>query len=279
MPSNKYLFGIAVRDIPIAHYWQSQYLYITELRSPNKREWGINIITNEVGMRMTDDGSWSDWIAIIATTNEVLDLPSIPQSLVKAYADANGEMKEVDLEMVLHPDCSDCHNFGDEWGIENYIPKIIDNCCVVAESEKIIQFYTTSIQEMTNDKQYHSSTYESQMQQFIDSQSEPQSIQVEPQEQVGEVENIDEIAYAYAKKKKLQIGGIDTWAFVEIFKDGAKWREEHPKETDAVEFAEWIADNGWSERHTHEWENNVTMIAITTKQLYKIFTDEKQRRH
>ncbi len=37
---------------------------------------------------------------------------------------------------------------------------------------------------------------------------------------------LEQAAHNYANKKKLQIGGIDVWAFMEIFTDGATFQAQ-----------------------------------------------------
>lgn len=50
---------------------------------------------------------------------------------------------------------------------------------------------------------------------------------------------LEDAATQYAKTKKLEIGGIDTWAFIQIFTDGAKWQAEQNKDRETL-FAEWL---------------------------------------
>lgn len=76
---------------------------------------------------------------IVASTNPSLGLPAIQQSFIEAYVKANGKIEKVSLEMRLHPDCNDCHNFGDEWGIKDYILKLTpQNEVIVVSNLKMI---------------------------------------------------------------------------------------------------------------------------------------------
>jgi len=88
---------------------------------------------------------------------------------------------------------------------------------------------------------------------------------------------LQEAAYNYANKKKLEIGGIDVWAFVEIFTDGAKYRESHPIQAlsgiEAKAAMEWVADNHWQRTKDGKWYDKYSQVRseITTEHLHSTF--------
>jgi len=89
--------------------------------------------------------------------------------------------------------------------------------------------------------------------------------------------SVEEIARAYAKKKKLVIGGIDTWALMDIFTDGYNCSKGQSEEM-SFKFAEWIADNHWQRNIKGEWYDKylVAHHDMTTEKLYKIYLESKK---
>lgn len=224
--------------------WQAHYSYITH-PNPEYNFVGYAIADSKVyfidGLYwQSDDKNFVNPKKVIFTNDPKYNLHGIPQSLVKAYADANGEMKEVDLEM--EPCCEMvCDGTCERYG--TIAPKIIENCCVWNEKDKTVSEQLKEHLDSITPEQFKKESEE------IQDMHEPQPIQVEPEEQVDYTDSLH-----YKKGLKLFLELLPKVSKTPVSENdlinaefcyqegyGAKWREEHSKETDAAgfDFAEW----------------------------------------
>lgn len=310
--------------------WQAQYLYITDVEKHTS--YGDWIIQKGELIQVHDNIGFGH-NKIILSTNPSLGLPSIPQSLVKAYADANGEMKCVNLQMEgcrcgesKRLNCVYKHGDICELDLQ---PKIIDNCCIVVENERdILPVWVEPTEQEVNDENYSKALKEVERLEregkVHDNRQpdQPLPIQVEPEEQVGDdirvlmeqfngYDEYDDYKEANACHEGYKLGIIA----------GAKWREEHSKlselsekekrnhpvrqtfvsaaekiafdsgykscvqehskDTDAVDFAEWVIDNV-NHNYLPDGITDTPMIWTvgtqdkTTQDLYQLFKSKQK---